>query len=170
MNWRKIQDILYFKYFSLAAVKKISQQEAWQKAITELGLPLNVPELKKLHCGLMRTNPKMLRLIKTLGKNYKIACLSKNTRSQFADVKKMFPELEKLFGKNLINVWEYSLPKASPKTVNFLCKRFKVKPPEILYIDDQQANLAAPKQLGVKTVLYKTFGQAKKEINEAIAK
>ncbi len=158
-NWQVVQNILYAKYFSQAALKQISQKVAWQKAIQELELPLSVEQLKRIHYGLMKTNPKVLGLATKLKKHYTVALLSKNTREQFRDVNKKFPELKKVFGKNLINTWEYGLPKASRETMEFLCKRFNVKPAEIAYFDDQASNLKAPKQMGARTILYKNFAQ-----------
>ena len=166
MNWHQVQNILYTKYFNLAAVKQISQNEAWEKAIKELKLPLTTDQLKKIHFGLMRLNPKILNLANQLKKNFKITLLSKNTRQQFKITKQKFPELEKIFGKNTINTWEHNLPKASEKTVNFLSNKFKVSPKEMLYIDDQEINLAIPKKLGVKTIFYKNFKQVQTEIQK----
>jgi len=168
MNWRIIQNIIYAKYFNLAAIKQISQNTAWQKAIKELGLPLSIAQLKRFHYGLMKTRPKVLKLASDLKKHHAVALLSKNTRQQFRDVNKKFPELKKTFGKNLINAWEHNLPKASNQTVHFLCRRFRIKPRETLYIDDQFDNLKAPKATGVKTILYKNFYHFKKDLKRYI--
>ncbi len=166
LKWQKVQKILYAKHFNQAALKLISQKTAWQKAIEELNLPLSVGQLKRLHYSLMKTNAKVLKIAANLKKHYTVVLLSKNTREQFKDVNKKFPELKKTFSKNLINTWEHSLPKASRETVKFLCKKFKVKPGEILYFDDQADNLQAPKLMGVHTVLYKSFFQFKRSLNK----
>ena len=169
LNWQAVQNILYRKYFNQAALKQISQKSAWEFALKELGLPLSLDQLKILHYGLMKTNPKVLVLARKLKQHYRIALLSKNTREQFTEVKRRFPVLKKTFGKNLINTWEYDLPKASEATVRFLCKRFKVKPGEILYFDDQAENLKIPKTMGVNTLLYENFGQFQNELKKFIS-
>lgn len=69
---------------------------------------------------------------------------------------------------DVINTWEYSLPKASRQTIQFLCQRFGVKPDEILFADDQLDNLVEPKKAGVKIIYYKNFGQFKKELQRYI--
>lgn len=166
LNWHQVQNILYTKYFNLAAIKQISQNEAWEMAIKELGLPLTIAKIKKIHFGLMRLNPEILSLAKQLKSNFKVTLLSKNTRQQFQITKQKFPELQKIFGKNTINTWEHNLPKASEKTIKFLSKRFKVLPKEMLYIDDQETNLVIPKKMGVKTIFYKNFKQVQKEIQK----
>ena len=116
----------------------------------------------------MGTNKSVLQLANKLKKDYKILLLSKNTRSQFKDVNNKFPELKKVFGKDTMNIWEYNLPKAGKKTIELICKKYNVKPKEILYIDDLQQNLDDPKQLGVKIILYKNFNQIKKEMNKIL--
>jgi FMN phosphatase YigB (HAD superfamily) len=57
-----------------------------------------------------------------------------------------------------------NLPKASKKTINEICRRFKVRPQEILYIDDQQTNLNQPKRMGVETIYYQSFNQLKRDL------
>ncbi len=164
-NWQELYKVIYTKYFNQAALKQISQESAWLKAIQELNLPISVNTLKKKHYGLMGINKSILRLANALKKNYKILLLSKNTRSQFKDNNNKFPELKKTFGKNIMNTWEYNLPKASKETIELICKKYNVKPKEILYIDDLEQNLSAPKQLGVKTILYKNLNQVSKKLN-----
>lgn len=163
-NWKEFYAVLYTKYFNQAALKQISQDDAWLKAIKELNLPISVEDLKKIHYGFMDINKDVFRAIVDLKNKYRVLLLSKNTREQFRDVNKKLPEIKKVFGKNIINTWEYNLPKASKKTTKFICRRFKVKPQETIYIDDQQSNLDASQKLGIKTILYKNFKQFKKEI------
>ncbi|OGY45924.1 MAG: hypothetical protein A3J65_04045 [Candidatus Buchananbacteria bacterium RIFCSPHIGHO2_02_FULL_45_11b] len=157
-------DVIYKKYFNQAALKKITQKQAWESAVKELKLPMSWQALRALHLGLFKINQPAFRLAKELKKKYKVIMLSKNTRSQFADTKKKLPavwrELE------AINTWEYNLPKASKETINFLCQRYRVKPQEILLADDQAVNLAAAKKMGVKTIFYKNFKQFKKELEK----
>lgn len=165
-NWKEIYNIVYTKYFNQAALKKISQDDAWLKAIKELNLPININNLKKKHYDLMGINKSVLSLASELEKNYRILLLSKNTRSQLRDINNRFPEIKKVFGKNIINTWEHNLPKASGETVEFVCERYHVKPQEIIYTDDQQSNLDVAHKMGIKTILYKNFRQFKKELND----
>ena len=85
--------------------------------------------------------------------------LSKNTPGQFKETIKQF-KIRNTF-KNLINTYDLKLPKASVKTIRFVLKKFKVRPEEVIMIDDQAFNLVEPKKLGVKTILYKNFGKMK---------
>jgi len=158
-------EVIYKKYFNQAALRKITQKQAWQLPVKELKLPMSWQALRKIHMDLFRINQPAYALAQKLRKNFKTIILSKNTRSQLSDTKKKFPQLAKGFD-DVINTWEYNLPKASKQTINFLGRRFKVKPGEILFADDQRDNLVEPKKLGVKTVYYKNFKQFKKELSQ----
>lgn len=163
-DWREIYRILYTKYFNMAAEKKITQQAAWERAVKESRLPVSIAQIKKIHYNLMGVNEKTARLAGKIKKGRRILLLSKNTRSQFRDVNEMFPILRRVFGKNIINTWEYDLPKASRATMELICRRFGVKPEEVVVTDDQAANLEAPKELGARVALYKNFAQFRKEL------
>lgn len=164
MDQKKIFKVLYTKWFNRAAVRTITQEQSWMSAIAELKLPITTREIKNIHYGLMVPNFPVLRLAKLLNRKYEILLLSKSTRTQFHDFHKRRPEVKKVFGENMINTWEYKLPKASKATVKFISERFGVKPDEMVYIDDQESNLEEPRKLGVKTIFYENFAQFKKEL------
>lgn len=168
LDSKRIFDVLYTKYFNKAAVREISQKEAWDLSVRELGLPISGEELRDLHFSLVRLNNKARCFAEGLKKKHTILMLSKNTRSQFRWLLGAFPVLRKSFGKNILNTWEYGLPKAGKETVDFVCKRFRVLPSEILYIDDQENNLAVPREMGVRAILYKNFPQFQESFHKII--
>lgn len=163
----KLFDVIYKKYFNQAAQRQITQKQAWQLPAKELNLSMTWQELRDFHYSLFRINQPVFNLAKKLRKNYKTLLLSKNTRSQFAFCKKKFPEVWQNFDK-VINTWELGLPKASKETILELVKRFKIKPPEMLFIDDQQTNLVELEKMGGKTIFYQNFKQFKKEFDQII--
>ena len=161
----KLQQVLYQKYFNLAALRKITQKQAWQEAVQELKLPLSWQAVRALHMSLFKVNRPVLRIARNLRKDYITIMLSKNTRSQFAGTKKKLPAVWRSFDC-VMNTWELNLPKASRATISLIAKKFKVKPTEIILIDDQRDNLIAGKAMGVKTIFYRNFKQFKKELNQ----
>ncbi|MBI2989639.1 MAG: hypothetical protein HYY51_00415 [Candidatus Magasanikbacteria bacterium] len=159
--YERVYEVMYTKYVNRAALREITQTEAWTRTIQDLSLPLTIKELRNLHYSLLSVNKPILHCAKRLKNKYRIIILTKNMRSQWADTRVLFPEVWKVFGsKNMINTWEYRLPKAKSETMYFLCQRFRVKPEEMLYIDDQEANLKEPKRMGARTILYKNVGDA----------
>lgn len=158
---RRSFDVMYTKYFNRAAVRAITQKEAWERSVQELALPMTSRELAQLHFSLMRVNHDILREVRRLRRHYRVILLTKNTRSQFQWVSNRFPELRKAFSRRgLLNTWEYKLPKASEKTIRFISKRYGAKPEEMLYLEDQEKNLREPRVLGVHGVLCKTSREA----------
>ncbi|MFA4833766.1 MAG: HAD-IA family hydrolase [Patescibacteria group bacterium] len=166
-RWQDYHKVFYHKYMNLAATRKITQKQAWLEPIDYFKLPISLPEIKKLHYSLMKLNKETVKLNRELNKGgYKTLLLSKNTRSQLADVTKKFG-LKKIF-KNIINTWELNLPKASEETLRLVLKRFKVKPEEVIYIDDNESNLIDAKRMGIKTILIKDFKNMKKELEKEL--
>ncbi|MDD5291403.1 MAG: HAD hydrolase-like protein [Patescibacteria group bacterium] len=163
-RWQDYHKIFYHKYFNLAATRKITQREAWLKSIKHFGLPVSWQEARDLHYNLMKLDKRAVKLNYELNKRgYTTLLLSKNTRSQMADVTKKFG-LKKIF-KNIINTWELNLPKASRGTLDLVLKKFKVKLGEVIYIDDNESNLVDGRRMGIKTILIKDFEKMKKELN-----
>ena len=163
-DWNDLHDIFYYKYFNMAAEKKITQKEAWVYAIKEVGLDLDWHEVRDLHYSFFKLNKEILPFVKEIKKKVKVLLLSKNTRSQFADAEKL-TGFRKYY-KNVINTWELGLPKANKKTYYYIMKKFRVKPEEIILIDDQENNLVEAKKLGIHTFFYQGLGKLKKEIKK----
>jgi len=52
--------------------------------------------------------------------------------------------------------------------MDLVLDKFNVLPTEVVISDDQEVNLIAPKEMGMKTILYKNFKQFKKEIEKCL--
>jgi FMN phosphatase YigB (HAD superfamily) len=163
----RLYEVIYKKYFNLAAERKITQKKAWQLSVKELNLPMTWQQLRDLHYSLMKINQPVLQIARKARKHYKILLLSKNTRSQFVFCRQKFPVIWRNFDA-AINTWELGLPKASKKTIHEISRRFKVKPTEILFIDDQKSNLVELKKMGGKIIFYQNYKQFKKEFDKFI--
>lgn len=162
-DWLEIYEVMYKKYFNMAATRKISQKDAWVLAVKELNLPVDWKDVRSLHYSFMGVNENVAKFIQTIDKNIPTLLLSKNTRSQFSDAEKLFG-FQKYF-TYIINTWELGLPKASKETMNYIIKKYRVKANEIIYIDDQKENLVDAKAMGGNTIFFKNFAQFKKEFN-----
>jgi FMN phosphatase YigB (HAD superfamily) len=158
-----VYKIVYHKYFNLAALGKITEKESFEKALQDLGMTENWREIRARHLGYLLLNKQVFAYVLGLQKQgLKVLLLSKNVPSQFKDIVSKY-ELRKYF-KNIINTYDLGLPKASKETINFVLKKFKIKPREIIYIDDQDFNLPIAKKLGVNTILYKDFKSCKQKV------
>lgn len=161
-DWKELYNVFYKKYFNMAAERKITQKQAWVFALKETNLPMSDKDAKKLHYNILKLNKKLVLLARNL--KCETLLLSKNTRSQLYDLEIRF-SLSKYF-KNIINTWEVGLPKASIRTSKYILEKFKVQPEEVIYIDDQEENLAFAKELGINTIFYKNFEEFKKDFEK----
>lgn len=161
-QWQDLYRIFYTKYHNLLAVKKISLKESWEKPLKQFNIPLTWKKAVDIHNSFPRLNRSVINTAGKLRKDYKCVVISKNVREYWRFYKKNLG-FHKYFDE-VINLQEYKLPKASAKTLNFICQRYKVKPEEIIYIDDQSDNLRIPKKKRVKTILYQNFSQFRKEL------
>ncbi len=164
-TWKTYLDIMYRRYFNQAAMRDITQQQAWQQTVDYFDLPITWQELRDKHYNLMKIDKRTVGLARKLSKQgYTTLMLSKNTRSQFHYAVTKF-KLDKYFD-HIMNTWELNLPKASKKTLRVIMKRFKVTPAEIIYADDQQGNLVDPKAMGCRTIYVKNYPQFKWELDQ----
>jgi FMN phosphatase YigB (HAD superfamily) len=155
-NYPNVYKIVYHKYFNAAAVGKISEQEFYQGFIDELGLKENWKAMRAKHLSFQTLNKQVLKLTRELqAQGYKILLLSKNIPYDFIWTVKKF-SLRRYF-KHIINTYDLGLPKASPKTMKYVLRKFKVKPHEVVFVDDQPFNLPAAQKMGVSAFLYKNF-------------
>ena len=68
-KWEDLYEVIYRKYFNMAAERKITQEDAWVKAIADLNLPMKWQEVRKVHYDLMGLNMKVIEIAKNLRKN-----------------------------------------------------------------------------------------------------
>lgn len=160
---KELYAVFYTKYFNLLAVKKVTEKESWTKPIAELRLPLGWQEARKIYLDSHKLKTQVVKLADTLrSQGYRVVLLSKNHRPYLEHEKKQF-HLKKHF-EVIINTQDLNLPKMSPATLQYVLKRFKVKPGEIIYIDDQEANLTPAAKNGVHTILFTTFPEVQRKI------
>ena len=140
LNYEHVYDVIYHKYFNMAALGKITEPQSFAFAARELGLKETWQQLRKLHLSFQKLNKPVFNLCRDLQKQgFKILLLSKNTPGQFRWAMKKF-QIRKHF-KNVINTFDLKLPKASAKTIRYVLKKFKVRAQEVIMIDDQDFNL-----------------------------
>ncbi|MBI4049534.1 MAG: HAD-IA family hydrolase [Candidatus Doudnabacteria bacterium] len=166
--YAKLYDVIYYKYFNQAAMGKISEKKSLEGPIQELGLNETPESILKKHISFQVTNKSVFKLMFKLQKEgYKILILSKNTPPQFkAALKKL--GTRKYF-RNIINTFDLRLAKGSKKTMQFVLRKFKVKPQQAVFIDDQDFNLIEAKKMGVKTIHYQGFRDFQKKLSKYLS-
>lgn len=167
IGYKKLYDIVYHKYFSAAAVGKITERASFAGPIKEFGFRETWQELRRKHLSFQKLNRPVFDLCRELQRaGFTILLLSKNTPWQFKFALKKL-KIRRYF-KNIINTYDLKLPKASKKTIQAVLKKFNVSPQEAIMIDDQEFNLVQAEKLGVKTIFCKNIARFKQDVLKQI--
>jgi len=165
-NYEACYKIVYHKYFCRAVARKISEKESFALTAKELGLKESGAELLAKHLSFQTLNKEVFRLAQVLKKQgYKILLLSKNTPGQFRYIVDKF-KLKEHF--KVINPYYLNFDKKSPRMIRYILKKYNLKPAQVIMTDDQDFNLAYPRQIGVRTILYKNFTDLSRQIKQII--
>lgn len=165
-DFDKCYDIVYHKYFTPAAMGKITERQSFAFAARELGIKEDPKTFMKKHLSFQTINKSVFDYASSLKKRgYKVLLLSKNTPGQFSHVVKQY-SLRKHF--DVINTFDLKLSKGSVATMKYVLKKYNVKPQEVFFVDDQDFNLPNAKKLGVNTYLYKNFKDFRKHLNKLL--
>lgn len=115
-----------------------------------------------------KLNKKVIQLAKRLKeKKYKIGILS-NTNELDANVHKKRGDYS-LFSPVILS-YEVGCRKPENKIYQIALKKLKVKPNECILIDNNRSKLLPARKLGIKTILFKSANQLKKELNKLLIK
>jgi len=159
-------DVVYYRYFTDAAMGRITEKECSNRTVKELGIEETGQQFLAKHLSFQKLNKSVFNLALWLKDNgYQILLLSKNTPGQFENLVNKY-NLSKHF--NIMNTYDLRLEKKDIKVIRHVLKKFKVKPPEVVMVDDQDFNLVNPKKIGVHTILYKNFKKFKHDLRQII--
>jgi len=109
----------------------------------------------------------LLRYIEHLHKTYKTGVLS-NANFGAVEARIGGEWLEKCFDEVIVSA-EIGLIKPDPAIYHYAAERLGVEPGQCAFLDDSPGHLETARDLGLHTILYKGFPQAKKELERLLA-
>lgn len=109
-----------------------------------------------------KIDPRLLAYVVKIHKNYKTGILS-NANHEFLDSVVDEANLKEVFDSIVISS-RVGKVKPQPEIYHYILKSLDVKPHEAVFIDDIESYCTAAKDLGLKTVIYRNFGQFKQEL------
>ena len=148
-----------FKEFAMRNLKfslkgKLHYNDFFKKLLKETKVKANpkdlVKEWIKAREKISKPNKKVIALLKPLSKKYKIASLTNSTFLN--DKAKQRKQIYKLFPMNFISC-RLGYMKPEKEIYQIAIKRLKLKPEQILFIDDREEKIKAAKKLKLKTLL-----------------
>lgn len=155
-------------YFDLLERGDLSEEEF--RSITNKALGMNLPEIifdEGLTALYLDECDDINSLLKSLKKNYTIIALS-NTNSIHKRVwrkkyKDTMDEFEKIFCSHEINTRK---PEKEPYLIAL--EYLKMKPEEVIFLDDKEENIEPAKQLGIKTITVTSPAQMRIELKQLV--
>lgn len=162
----------YFDAIDTTYAKAILGEIGEQKALRIMARNLKTTpgNLRKLYVGgyerYFTLNDELLKKAKELDKiGYRVAILSDQWGvSRDALVIERF---YRIFNPVLISC-EIGMRKPEVKSYRLILKKLKMKPHEVVFIDNQKWNITPAKKLGLHTILFKNNRQTLKDIEKFI--
>lgn len=111
-------------------------------------------------------NIELLQYIATLKPRYKIGLLS-NVASNWIKDRFLNAQERKLFDDFTFS-YEVRMAKPDPRIFMLAAERLEASLPECILVDDVDSYCAVARELGMQTVLYKNFPQARAELDKLL--
>ncbi|MBI2499301.1 HAD-IA family hydrolase [Candidatus Woesearchaeota archaeon] len=152
------------KYWREWRVSKITEKEFFEKVKTTLHLKYPVFFIKKHLYSAHEIDYEILNLIKELKQNHKLYSLTNHAREWYNSQNKQV-HFDKLFN-GIVTSFDAKIAKPKIKIYKLLLNKYKLKPKETIFIDDQTENIVTARNLGIKSIHYKNIIQLKKELKK----
>jgi putative hydrolase of the HAD superfamily len=160
----------WFDAIDTPYAKSIEGKIKGNKVIRIISRNINVPSKKlswlliKTYKDVLKDNKELYKVAYKIRKNgYKTGILS----DQWYISKKalIHKNVKKRFDSVVIS-YEVGVRKPNMKIYKILCRRIRLKPSEILFIDNKEENLKPARKLGMKTILFENTKQCIGEIKK----
>ena len=165
-DYEACYQIVYHKYFCQAAARQISERRSFVLTARELKIKESGEELRRRHLSYHVLNRSVFNWALARKKQgYQVVLVSKNTPPQFRHLVAKY-SLKDNF--KVINTYYLDIDKKSPKMLKYILGKYRLRPEQVLMVDDQDFNLDYPKKAGSKTILYKNFSQFKQKVDKIL--
>jgi len=155
------------KYFGNLNLGKFSLNDFYKKALLELNLnPSLVKKVREIHEEEYSLIEGMDSLLKELKKNYDLILLAGDNKEGLKYKLDKF-KLKKYFSKIYCTCFE-GIYKDNLEIYKKIIKEKRLKPEEVLFIDDMERHTSTAKKLGINVILFQSVKQLKKELKTFI--
>lgn len=147
-------DLAFWSTFPDYTLGKYSEEKFWEKFlhIARVENP-DINQAENFWRKNQKENENMLSLLRRLKRKYRLGVLSTIPREWLEFKRKKF-NLDSYFD-TIISSGEYGIEKPNPEIYKIVIEKMKLKPREMLFIDDKESNLAPAQKLGMAVVLFR---------------
>lgn len=131
----------------------------------EAGLAVDAGRFRQTFLGSGRERREMYQLLASIPDRYSVAVLSNNVPELCDKVRddERMGRVEKFLFSN-----ELGIRKPDPRAFEALAKAMRLRPEEIVFIDDNADNIAACRRMGFAGVHLRQFEQFRRELKELL--
>jgi putative hydrolase of the HAD superfamily len=154
-------------------MNKVRQPEAgssfnyWEPVLKEWNINLSEQEFWKYWFEVEEPSEKMVSFAKELKeKGIKIFILSNNFKER-AEYYGHYPWMHEVVDKAYFS-WQTGFVKPNKKAWELILSENNLEPEECLYFDDQEKNIKASEQVGIKAFTFRSEEELEKVVNEYI--
>ncbi len=140
---------------------KMSQEEYARRFFDNLGL--KDAELLALTKKSSEKYPKVIEFARQLSKKYRIAALTNIGYGPRLEARKI---MLKEIAEFVMASADAGASKPSKKAYQALLDKLKLKPAEVIFIDDKKRNIDGAKKLGIKGIVFKNLAQLKRDLEK----
>ena len=127
-------------------------------------------EIRKMHLQSYQPKLSMHKFAKKLRSDFEVVLLT-NFGDAFDEANEKIWHLDDIFNSDRIFVSsKIGMRKPDINIYKYVLEKIKKEPEECVFIDDREANLIAPKNLGIKTILFHTREQCENELKLLLEK
>ena len=131
-----------------------------------IGYPLSLDEWVEARRRSMQANRAMLEIVEDLRRTVDIAVLTNNTTLVADHIDTLLPELRPLFGAKFYTSAQFKTAKPDPLCYRLCTSELKVKPENVLFVDDLAANVAGARQAGLLAHHYTSVETLKQTLSD----
>ena len=142
-------------YFISPLEKKISEQI--------LHVLMNAEYLAKI----ARPNKKLIKLIEQIKKEgrHQLYIVSNMAHETFEIIAETYPDMLDLFEDVIISA-EIGLVKPDTAIYEHVLNTYNLNPAQCIFIDDQEDNITSARQLGITSLIYRSFREIKQQFKQ----
>jgi HAD superfamily hydrolase (TIGR01509 family) len=143
---------------------KISRSGLEAKLADELGIQRSRIHYNKAFENVAKTNKEVVKIAEALSKRYMLAILSDINEERYEIVERKFINT-KIFSKIFLS-YRAHLIKPDRRIFLYVLRGLKVKPKDILFIDNDIRNVRGAKTVGMNSIQFKNVNQLKRDIGK----
>lgn len=145
---------------------RITPTEFRERVTVKMDMSIDASEFDKgwnrIFTGI---NPGVEAVLAQLQPNYRLVCLSNTNVIHAFEWRKNYSQVTGYFEKIFCS-HEISCRKPEREAFQIVLDYLKLPPEEVVFIDDNRANVAGAEKLGITTILMKSVGQLVNDLNQ----